>query len=178
MKQHIWVKALSDNVVINIATLGPIGKIKKAPGTWGTLAGIIWFSVAYWNLNLLGILVFSSISIYLAIQICWEAELRLKMRDPGKIVLDEFVAIPLCFITTPRLLDSDFAWLVVLLVFLFFRLFDIWKPFGIKKLQNYPGGIGVVVDDIAAAFLTAAVLYLLAAFAVSAGYIGYIETLQ
>jgi phosphatidylglycerophosphatase A len=64
------------------------------------------------------------------------------------------------------------------MVFLFFRLFDIWKPFGINKLQNYPGGIGVVVDDLAAALLTAAVLYLLAFFAVSAGYIGYIETLQ
>ncbi len=178
MKQHLWVKALPDHVVISIATLGPIGNFKPAPGTWGTVAGIIWFSIAYWNLNLLGTLVFSAVSIYLAIQICWEAENRLKMRDPGKIVLDEFVAIPLCFIGTPQLLHSDFAWVVVLLVFLFFRLFDIWKPFGIKKLQNYPGGIGVVVDDLAAALLTAAVLYLLAFFAVSAGYIGYIETLQ
>ncbi|MDA0348165.1 MAG: phosphatidylglycerophosphatase A [Verrucomicrobia bacterium] len=178
MKQHIWVKALPDNVVLTIATLGPIGNIKKAPGTWGTFAGIIWFSLVYWNLDLLGILVFSSVSIYLAIQICWEAEIRLKMRDPGKIVLDEFVAIPLCFIGAPRLLHSEIAWIVVLLVFLFFRLFDIWKPFGIKKLQNYPGGIGVVVDDLAAALLTAAVLYLLASFAVSAGYIGYIETIK
>jgi phosphatidylglycerophosphatase A len=172
MKQHIWVKVLPDDVVINIATLGPIGNIKRAPGTWGTLAGIIWFSVVYWNISFLATLLFSLVSIYFAIQICWEAEIRLNMRDPGKIVLDEFVAIPLCFIGSQPLLHSSFAWIVVLLGFLFFRLFDIWKPFGIKKLQNYPGGIGVVVDDLAAGLLTAAVLYLLTAIAVYTGYIG------
>ena len=63
-------------------------------------------------------------------------------------------------------------WLVVLLGFLFFRLFDVLKPFGIKKLQDYPGGIGVVVDDVAAAFATCITLYVLA---IAADYAGLLE---
>lgn len=170
MNQHPWVKVLPDHVVINVATLGPIGNIKFAPGTWGTLAGIIWFSVAYWNLNYLATLLFSFLSVYVAIQICWEAEIRLGLRDPGKIVLDEFVAVPLCFMGSQPLMHTGIGWLVVLLGFLFFRLFDIWKPFGIKRLQDYPGGLGVVLDDLAAAVATAIVLNLIAIIAVYAGY--------
>jgi phosphatidylglycerophosphatase A len=171
MQRHLWVKMLPNNVVINIATLGPIGNIKFAPGTWGSAAGIIWFSVAYWNLNYLGTLLFSFLSVYIAIQICWEAEIRLKMHDPGKIVLDEFVAIPFCFIGTQPLLHTPVAWLVVLLGFFFFRLFDVLKPFGIKRLQDYPGGVGVVIDDVAAGVATAFVLYALAFAAVYTGYL-------
>lgn len=170
MKQHLWVKLLPEAVVINMATLGPIGNIKFAPGTWGTVAGVIWFSVAYWKLNYLATLLFAFLSLYIAIQVCWEAEIRLGLRDPGKIVLDEFVAIPFCFIGLQPLLHSSIAWLVVLMGFLLFRLFDIWKPFGIKRLQDYPGGLGVVVDDFAAGVLTAIVLHLLAGIAYYAGY--------
>ena len=172
MKQLLWVKLLPESVVINLATLGPIGNIKPAPGTWGSLAGIVWFSVAFWNLNYLGTLLFTFLSLYLAVQICWEAEVRLEMSDPGKIVLDEFVAIPICFFGLQRLLHSDIGWLVVLLGFLFFRLFDVLKPFGIKKLQNYPGGVGVVIDDVAAAFATCVALYILA---IAADFAGLLE---
>lgn len=161
MKQHLWVKFLPKNLVINLATLGPIGKFRHAPGTWGSLAGIIWFSVAYWNLNYLAILLFSFLSLYLAVQICWEAEILLDLRDPGKIVIDEFVVIPLCFMGLQKLLQSEIGWLVILVGFLIFRLFDVLKPFGIKELQNYPGGIGVVADDLAAAVLTSIVIHIL-----------------
>ena len=172
MKLHHWVKVLPDKVVINIATLGPVGKINPAPGTWGRLAGILWFSVAFWNLNYLGALLFSFLSVYIAVQICWEAENRLNMRDPRKIVLDEFVAIPFCFIGLQSILHSDIGWLVVLLGFIFFRVFDVLKPFGIKKLQDYPGGVGVVIDDIAAALATCILLYILA---LTAYYGGWLE---
>lgn len=172
MKQHLWVKLLPDSVVIGIATLGPIGNLKPAPGTWGSVVGIVWFSVAFWNLNYLATLLFTFLSLYIAVQICWEAEFRLQMRDPGKIVLDEFAAIPVCFIGLQRLLHSDIGWLVLLAGFLLFRLFDIWKPLGIKKLQDCPGGLGVVLDDIAAAFATCVCLFILA---ISADYLGYLE---
>jgi phosphatidylglycerophosphatase A len=171
MNRHIWVKALPDKVVINVATLGPVGNIKAAPGTWGSLLGILWFSVAYWNLNYLATLLFGSLSLYIAVQICWEAEIRLAMRDPGRIVLDEFVAIPFCFIGLERLLHSNIGWLVVLLGFIVFRFFDVLKPFGINKLQDYPGGVGVVIDDVAAAIATCITLYVLAVTAYYAGYL-------
>ncbi|SVE07825.1 uncharacterized protein METZ01_LOCUS460679, partial [marine metagenome] len=67
-----------------------------------------------------------------------------------------------CFIGLQRILHSDIGWLMVLLGFIFFRVFDVLKPFGIKKLQDYPGGVGVVIDDIAAALATCILLYILA----------------
>ena len=172
MKQHLWVKLLPDSVVVGLATLGPIGNLKPAPGTWGSLAGIIWFSVAFWNLNYLATLLFTFLSLYLAVQICWEAEVRLQLRDPGKIVLDEFVAIPICFVGLQPLLHSGIGWLVLLAGFLLFRLFDILKPLGIKKLQDYPGGVGFVLDDVAAGFATCVSLFILAFVA---DYLGYLE---
>jgi phosphatidylglycerophosphatase A len=68
-------------------------------------------------------------------------------------------------------LHTPVAWLVVLLGFFFFRLFDVLKPFGIKRLQDYPGGVGVVIDDVAAGVATAFVLYALAFAAVYTGYL-------
>lgn len=175
MNRHLWVKLLPDRVVVAIATLGPIGNIKHAPGTWGTLAGVIWFTLAYWNLNYLASLLFSFLSLYIAVQICGEAEIRLAMRDPGKIVLDEFAAIPFCFIGLQPLMQSGFGWAVVLAGFLFFRLFDVLKPFGINRLQNLPGGVGVVADDLAAALATAICIHLLAALAYYKGYLEFIN---
>lgn len=171
MKQHLWVKFLPDNLVLNLATLGPIGNIRHAPGTWGSFAGLIWFSVAYWSLNYLAVLLFSFLSLYLAVQICWEAENRMGSRDPGRIVLDEFVVIPLCFMGLQKLLHSEISWLVVLVGFLVFRLFDVLKPFGIKRLQDYPGGIGVVADDLAAAVLTSIVIHFLVIIAYYQGFL-------
>ena len=172
MKQHLWVKLLPDPVVVGLATLGPVGNFKPAPGTWGSVAGIVWFSLAYWNLNYLAALLFTFLSLYIAVQVCGEAEQRLQMRDPGRIVLDEFVAIPICFMGLQPLLRSDIGWLFLLAGFLLFRLFDVLKPIGIKKLQDYPGGVGVVLDDVAAGFATCLSLFLLA---FAADYLGYLE---
>ena len=69
------------------------------------------------------------------------------------------------------------GWLVLLVGFLLFRLFDILKPLGIKKLQDYPGGVGVVLDDVAAGFATCISLFLLAFVADYLGYLGKYVTL-
>ena len=84
---------------------------------------------------------------------------RLNRRDPGEVILDEFVAIPLCFLGWPLLVGPVPAWAVFISGFALFRLFDIWKPFGIRRLQDLPGGWGVVADDLAAALLTCAVMH-------------------
>jgi phosphatidylglycerophosphatase A len=52
------------------------------------------------------------------------------------------------------------VWIYMLAGFALFRLFDILKPFGIGRLQRHPGGIGVVLDDLAAALATNLVLRL------------------
>jgi phosphatidylglycerophosphatase A len=90
---------------------------------------------------------------------CGEAEFRLGRRDPGEVNLDEFMAMPLCFIGWPALLDVAPRWAVFLAGFALFRLFDITKPFGIDKLQDLPAGWGIVIDDVAAALAACATLH-------------------
>jgi len=109
---------------------------------------------------------FALVGVWFAIAMCGEAEFRLGVRDPGEVILDEFVAMPLCFINWPAMQVGPWAhWPpigIYLAGFALFRLFDITKPFGIKKLQDLPGGWGVVVDDLAAALLSCVVLHAIA----------------
>ena len=80
-------------------------------------------------------------------------------KDPGEVILDEFVAMPLCFLGWPAMLHPLQPWAVFLLGLGLFRLFDILKPFGIRRLQYLPGGWGIVIDDTAAALAACATLH-------------------
>ena len=153
-----WTHSLPTTLVLNLARLGPLGTL-KAPGTWGSLAGIAWYVLISFQLDMLISLAITAAATYVAIGICGEAEVRLKKRDPGEIVLDEFIAIPICFIGIPVNQFSE-PWIILLIGFAVFRFFDIVKPLGIKRLQHLPGGTGVVMDDIAAALATCVVLHL------------------
>jgi phosphatidylglycerophosphatase A len=76
--------------------------------------------------------------------------------------LDEFVVMPLCFLgwqALPAAWVADARWAVFLGGFGLFRLFDIAKPLGISRLQDLPGGWGVVADDVAAALAACATLH-------------------
>jgi phosphatidylglycerophosphatase A len=166
LQQPIWPRFLPSQMVINFATLGPVGRMGKAPGTWGSVAGLLYFTVFFYGVGVFGTLVFGALGIYLAVAMCGEAEFRLGKRDPGEIVLDEFVAIPFCFLAWQQLTYVAPPWAIFLVGFGLFRLFDIWKPLGISKLQNLPDGWGVVADDIAAAIATNLVLHLIGAILV------------
>jgi phosphatidylglycerophosphatase A len=161
LKQPIWPRFLPSQMVVNFATLGPVGRMGKAPGTWGSVAGLLYFTVFFYGIGVFGTLLFGAVGIYLAVAMCGEAEFRLGKRDPGEIVLDEFVAIPFCFIAWQHLPVGIPNWVIFLAGFGLFRLFDIWKPLGISRLQNLPDGWGVVADDIAAAAATCVSLHLL-----------------
>jgi phosphatidylglycerophosphatase A len=87
---------------------------------------------------------------------------RLNKRDPGEVILDEVVAMPLCFLGWWQLLTVWPAWSVLLAGFLLFRVYDIVKPFGIRRLQALPGGWGVVIDDTVAALAACGTLHLAA----------------
>ena len=157
-----WTRVLPTSLVINLATLGPLGSL-KAPGTWGTLAGIGWYTMIFYNLDPLISFLIIIFSAYLAIGICGEAENRLQKRDPGEIVLDELVAVPVCFIGI-EVFTYTHPWILIASGFALFRFFDILKPLGIKKLQNLPEGTGVVMDDIAAALATCICMHALLRF--------------
>ena len=92
------------------------------------------------------------------------AEKALGEKDPGSVVLDEIIAVPLCFaawvvsqlhatgqIPEPSYFFSGNNWLGIIGIFAAFRLFDIWKPWPVRQSQALPGGWGVTVDDLLAA---------------------------
>jgi len=157
-----WPKHLPNEGVLGLATLGPIGLRMKAPGTWGSAAGVLFFVVCFFPLSLVENLLASLVLGYFAVGICGEAEVRMGKRDPGEIILDEFVAMPLCFLGWQMIAGSGFLAFICLMGagFGIFRFFDIKKPLGIFSLQSLPGGWGVVVDDTAAALATCATLHL------------------
>lgn len=135
------------------------GLPKHAPGTWGTLASLPLFALLQ--------LVFSNSEVAL---LClplfalgvWAAERTgraLGVSDYGGIVIDEIVAMWLVLCVAPP------TWLGWLLAFVFFRLFDILKPWPIRWLDQYvKGGFGVMIDDVLAAVFAIIPLLLLSPY--------------
>jgi len=162
MEQPGWTREIPTEVVVGIATLGPVGQRLPAPGTFGSLVGVVYFALCFSYMGLFGSIVASVIGAYVAIGFCGEAEIRLGRRDPGEVILDEVVAMPLCFLGWPWIAGSGtWAYLGLLVAgFALFRFYDITKPLVINSLQELPGGWGVVIDDTAAALATCATLHL------------------
>jgi phosphatidylglycerophosphatase A len=160
LRQPIWPRFLPTPFVLNAATLGPVGRRLPAPGTWGSVAGLLYFTAVFALSGWFSCLVLGLGGIYLAVALCGEAEFRLGRTDPGEVILDEFVAMPLCFIGWRWMAEALPPWAVFLSGFALFRFFDIVKPLGIRRLQRLPGGWGVVVDDLAAALASCVVLHL------------------
>lgn len=168
LKQPSWTGRWPTALVVGAATLGPIGRRLPAPGTWGSAVGVAYFWICFAQFgrdgslasSVVGNALVSAIAGYVAVAVCGEAEIRLGKSDPGEVILDEFVAMPLCFLGWPMLLTAMPAWAALLTGFALFRLFDIAKPLGISRLQRLPGGWGVVIDDLAAALAACATLHL------------------
>jgi phosphatidylglycerophosphatase A len=162
LAQPTWPRVLSHRFIVGCATLGPLGRKLPAPGTWGSLAGLLYFAVFFYRAGFVPVVLASAFAAYFAVGICGEAEVRLNKRDPGEVILDEVVAMPLCFLGWWQLLTVWPAWVVLLAGFLLFRVYDIVKPCGIRRLQALPGGWGVVIDDTVAALAACGTLHLAA----------------
>jgi phosphatidylglycerophosphatase A len=141
-------------MIVQIATLGPLGRL-KAPGTWGSAAGLLWWALVVRLAHQKGgphEFIFDSLVVLTAILLCGVAAAFIGKKDPSEVILDEFAAMPLVFLFNPYVYRNDKISLVfILLGFLLFRLFDITKPFGVKALEKLPGGFGIVLDDVMAA---------------------------
>ena len=112
-----------------------------APGTVGSLLGVALFLLAFpTGPGATALLIL--LSIPAAVWLSGRAEVAFGQVDPKPVVVDEIVGQWVALALLPRT-----AWYVVG-AFLLFRLFDIWKPF--SALEELPGGLGVVVDDLAA----------------------------
>ena len=85
----------------------------------------------------------------------WSAnvvEKRAGDKDPSRVVSDEFAGMWAACLFLPK------TWIWLLAAFLLFRALDIFKPFGIRRFEKLPGGVGIVADDLAAGLLVAVAL--------------------
>jgi phosphatidylglycerophosphatase A len=184
-----------------IATAGGLGYLPKAPGTWGSLGGLLvalapWW--AFWGISKAlaatqwgqGIFLSDIYHRYLVTDPFLAAHIALvavigamgvqsagnaakfwNTKDPQRVVIDEvsgqhitlllgcaapvwwrhadfaWTSTPLGLITTRTVLN----WKYLLLGFILFRVFDIWKPFPARQAESLPGGWGIMADDWAAA---------------------------
>ena len=159
-KYYPWSKRLPKKFAVGAATLLGLGKL-AAPGTWGAAAGALMYYMVFARLNFAAYAAAALALAYIAVGVCDAAERHLGLRDPGMINLDEFAAMPFCYINA---LGGAYSAWGILAGFALFRFFDIKKPLGIYGLQSLEGGLGCVADDIAAALATAACLNAAAPF--------------
>ena len=135
-----------------------------APGTAGSFAAAIIFYFFIWDSisTYLGIglfLLFILVSFFIGIFLL--SQLTDKEKDPESFVWDEFVGMWISCIPL-TLVDKDLY--LVLLSFLVFRLFDIFKPLGIRSLDNKSGEFYVMIDDVIAGIYSAFLLILIMLF--------------
>jgi len=167
-KQHLfmlnktfsWVFRLPKNWVLNAATLGPIGGLSQAPGTLGSIVGVVFYTLFFYPLPSLTYLILLGACIYAGAGICERASSLMGQADPSAVVLDECIAVPLCFMGLEGAMQHHPMWLILLAGLGLFRFFDILKPIGIKHLEQFKGGWGIMVDDLAAALATCICLHL------------------
>jgi phosphatidylglycerophosphatase A len=126
------------------------GLAPRAPGTFGSLVGLL---AAWWLFELplpWRVAVVLAV-IGAGIFICGESARRLNRHDDQRIVLDEIAGVLLTSLAVVE--RSLFA---IALVFVLFRLFDIWKPWPIRDVDHsLRGGLGIMLDDLIAAFYAA-----------------------
>ena len=135
-----------------------------APGTAGSFAAAIIFYFFIWDSisTYLGIglfLLFILVSFFIGIFLL--SQLTDKEKDPKSFVWDEFVGMWISCVPL-TLVDKDVY--LVLLSFLVFRLFDIFKPLGIRSLDNKSGEFYVMIDDVIAGIYSAFLLILIMLF--------------
>lgn len=147
-----------------VATLGGLGRVGFAPGTWGAAAGLplslalaamaAWLAPASAGAARL---VEAALVVKLClagVPICSRAAAVLgRGKDPGCIVLDETAAMAATLLAVPPTARTP---AVLAAAFALFRVFDIAKPFPCKRCERLPAGLGIMADDWAAAAYAAA----------------------
>jgi len=132
-----------DALLLNLATLGPMGRMPKAPGTWGSLAAAIFAPFLFLPLPFWGRIVLLLLLFPVGSWCAGRAEQSLGHKDPSFVVVDELWGQ---WITLLPLAATDAYW--ILPAFLFFRLFDIAKPWPVRASERWlPGGWGIMIDD-------------------------------
>lgn len=157
-----------------IATACGLGYLPKAPGTWGSLAGVLiyflilkklptalttkWISIAGFNVQI-PVFLACTFAITVALIGVWASTRVARhsgLEDPQFVVIDEVSGQMLTYLFAL----APANWKYLLLGFILFRVFDIWKPFPARQAESLPGGWGIMADDWIAGIYAALGLWL------------------
>lgn len=127
-----------------ITTFFGIGKMPGAPGTWASLAAapLFWFFVLdkpLWQFGLILIVVY-----FAGVYSSGQYEKQIREKDPSSAVIDEVLGMGVAMFNIPG------QWYYAVMAVILFRLFDIWKPHPIRRLEQLPAGWGIMTDDLLA----------------------------
>ena len=148
-------------------TLFGIGKLKKIPGSYASLATTIFLFFLFHILNfppnivLIGVIIVFLISLY-AVNIFIK---DMDNKDPKEVVIDEFIgqSIPICLyeIAHEGVKETNEVLTFYFIMFILFRIFDIAKPYPVSYYdKNFKNSFGVIMDDVVAGLYVVAVLVL------------------
>lgn len=150
-------QSMKEPLVRMLATGFGIGRMPLVPGTWGSLeATVVVGLVALWGGE-------HTFTILLFLTLLWFPVALLSASifsravndpDPSCVVADEIVGQFICLLFVPVTKWS------LLVGFLLFRLFDIWKPFPARQCEQLPRGWGILMDDVVAGIYSGVVLML------------------
>lgn len=162
-------RSFKDYLALVIATCG-VGYLPLAPGTWGSLVGIVvhavvrgigltlMFNAAAVRPRLTLLHVYSvtlALEVVAALVITgvgiWAASRTEQLsgkKDPSKVVIDEVAGQFIALLPVPFLIND--AWWAAIMAFVLFRFFDIVKPYPARKLESLEAGLGIMADDIVA----------------------------
>ena len=148
-------------------TLFGIGKIKKIPGSFASLATTLFLFFLFHILNVSpNIVLFAIIIVFLISLYAVNVFIKdLTNKDPKEIVIDEFIgqAIPICLYEVAHNIpkDNEDTLKFYLIMFVLFRVFDIAKPFPVSYYdKNFKNSFGVIMDDVCAGLYVVLVLVL------------------
>jgi phosphatidylglycerophosphatase A len=149
-----------DNIALFIAQGAYSGRAPIAPGTAGTVVGVL----LYLFMKDLGPLAYSAVCVAVIAVGTWaagRADGMFGTKDNSTIVIDEIAGFLVAMLMVPG------TWRSIIAAFFLFRFFDIAKPFPLRRLEEVPGGPGVMLDDIGAGVYTNVVLQVASFFLIN-----------
>lgn len=143
-----------------IATGLGVGHFPYGPGTMGALLAIlIWYPITTMANHTTWFFITLALILAFTLLGAWSSTVaeRYWGEDPSRVVIDEVVGQWITLLAVPAV----FSWWHVLAAFVLFRFFDIVKPLGVRKMENFKSGWGIMADDILAGCYGAILIYLL-----------------
>jgi len=146
-----------------IASLGGIGLIPLAPGTFGSI--FAWFVFVIMS-HFVDMLIYTICIVFIAIWVCEKASVNLIQKDHKSIVIDELAGMWVALVPVIYFASDQFERIIyACLALVFFRVFDILKPFPISYFdKKYKNGFGIVLDDIIAGIFSGILSVLIVVF--------------